>query len=109
MMNNLEYAIKCYKADKVLQQNPSLDVKSWPKSYNIKTYLDPLKMKQVDGAWPKTSGKMKVLYGQWSGRYCHQLVMDKWVMEKFMEWMNAERKTNWIKSKTYLQSFSFQR
>ena len=50
MAEELDYAIKSYKADRVLLQNPSSNIKLWSKSSDIKTYLEPFKMKQSDEA-----------------------------------------------------------
>ena len=39
----LEYIIKCHKADLAKARNPSVDVKQWKNYDNIKAYLQPLK------------------------------------------------------------------
>ena len=86
----LEYAILCYKADRARECNPSDNVKDWRKAADIKDYLGPLKVKNVDPAWPTQRPQFEILYSQWSNRRRIQLVMERCVMNKFNEWVRSK-------------------
>ena len=86
----LEYVIKCYKADITRQRNPSSNIKDWSNSTDIKTYLDPLKKKYGDEAWPKSRAGMERLFNILIDRGRYHYVLDEDVMVKFDEWVRAE-------------------
>ena len=87
----VEYAIKCYKAHCAKLRNPNVDVKTWRSYSDIKTYLDPLKDQQNDGPWPKSRGDIEVLYSQWHGRQRCQLVLNKEQMKQFEDILEAKK------------------
>ena len=87
---DVNYAIKCYRADKVKKSNPWDDIKSWNITNEIKAYLDPLKYDATDEAWPKNQKEMELLYMQLIGKSRLHFVMDEDVSKQFDEWVIAE-------------------
>ena len=90
MKEELDYVIKCYKADKAKLRNPTDDVSKWTNRSDIKLYLDPLKRKIGDDAWPKSRNEMESLYMKLINRSRYQYVLDESVMIEFIEWVRAE-------------------
>ena len=90
MKDELDYAIKCYKADRAKSRNPTMDVSQWNSRSDIKSYLDPLKHKIGDEAWPKSRKDMESLYMKLNNRGRHQYVLDETVTRDFEEWVRAE-------------------
>ena len=57
----LEYLKYCYKADIDKYKNPSMNVKNWTNTNDIKAFLQPLKCNGE--TWPKTNRQnMEQLY-----------------------------------------------
>ena len=81
----LEYLIKCYKADKAKARNTSVDVRCWRSYDDIKSYLQPLK-KEKEETWPKGRKGMESLYLKCFGRERYILVLDELVMQQWHEW-----------------------
>ena len=88
----LEYTIKCFKADRAKERNPTSDVRKWKSTDDIKDYLQPLKKKVGDKAWPTNRAEMELLYLQISGRTRLQLALEESVMNEFVAWKEKSEK-----------------
>ena len=84
----MEYLKYCYKAGIAKQKNPSLNVKDWTNTNDIKAFLQPLK--QDGETWPKSN---RPGYG----RQRIKLVVEKCVMSKWETWIKKEQLKGEIK------------
>ena len=85
-----EYLVKCYNAKIAISRNNTSNVKEWRSMADIKTYLQPLKIKDKDPKWPSNRSGFEQLFVQWSGRRWRQLVLEKCVLDAFAEWLCEE-------------------
>ena len=98
----LEYVIKCYRADLAKARNPSPNAKEWRSFDDIKAYLQPLK-KEKEENWPTNRTTMEGFYVQCFGRGRINLVLEEEVMNEWEQWrqkhasddaLSAKGKTN---------------
>ena len=82
--------IKCFHANNAIIRNPSNNPKEWRSMADVKAFLQPLKIKDVDPKWPSSQNEMDNLFIQWSGRRRKQLVLEKCVLDAFKEWLCEE-------------------
>ena len=64
--DELEYMIKCVKADAAVHRNKgNKNVTEWNNYNDIKAYLQPLKVEGMDNKWPTSREGINELFIQW--------------------------------------------
>ena len=84
-----KYMIDCYKADRAMARNDTLDVSKWRSISDIRDYLRPLRRKD-DTAMPLKRDGLETRFFQWSHRGRLQAVYEQDVHVMFEEWLEAQ-------------------
>ena len=90
--NELEYMIKCYKADIAKARNNASDPKKWRSKDDIKAFLQPLKLDSETWLEIKYRNQLEDLYSRWFQRERNNLVLDESVTMKWIAWLNNQKK-----------------